>query len=150
AAVLYSTPGSTYFEDFNSLPTDVRASANIESGASAPQVDYPNGWTDDSTTVSGDRVGVPGWYLYHPITQSEGGANDHQRLRFGTGSSNTGSFWAFASGANNSDATNPEKALGSLSSNTMSAAGESMFIGLRLTNNTGQTLTQFTLTYNGE
>jgi hypothetical protein len=47
---------------------------------------------------------------------------------------------------------NTERSLGSLDSNTMASdtAGDSMSIGLRISNNTGLTLTDFTLTYDGE
>ncbi len=155
AAVIYSTAGSTYNQDFNGLPTDTRQSNSIQSGASPPQVNYTNGWQDDSSTVSGDHVGIPGWYLYHPTASaSEGGTNTRQRLRFGTGSSNTGAFYGFAAGS-----TNPEKALGFLPSTTMASNpvadpsasnDDTMFIGLRLTNTTGQTLDQFTVSYTGE
>lgn len=141
AAVIYSTPGSTYSENFDGLPTDMPSNANIQSGGTA----YINGWQDDTTTVAGDHVSVPGWYLWHPIAPaSEGGTNGHQRLRVGVGA-NTGGFWLF--GASNSA---PEKALGSLGSTTVAANNDNEFIAVRLTNNTGLTLNQFTVTYDGE
>ena len=142
ASVIYSTPGSTYSENFNGLPTDMPSNASIQSGGTA----YVNGWQDDTTTVPGDHVSVPGWYLWHPIDPggAERGTNGHQRLRVGPGA-NTGGFWLF--GASNSD---PEKALGSIGSTTVAANNDNMFIAVRLTNNTGLTLNKFTVTYDGE
>jgi hypothetical protein len=140
--ISYSTPGSLYSENFNSLPTDAPNNNNIQTGTGA----YTSGWQDNTTTVTGTRVSMAGWYLYHPITQTEGGANGHQRLRFGPGSSTTGAFYGFASGGT----TDSEKALGSLASNTMADPDAGMFFGLRLRNDTGATLDQFTLTYDGE
>src|SRR2546421_11966190 len=83
-AVIYSTPGSTYSENFNGLPTDMPSNASIQTA-------YVNGWQDDTTTVAGDHISVPGWYLWHPIDPggSERGTNGHQRVRVGAGA-NTG------------------------------------------------------------
>jgi hypothetical protein len=140
AAILYSMAGSTYSENFNGLPTDMPDSANSIQGV------YVNGWQDDTTTVSGDHVSVPGWYLWHPLDPSgtEDGTNHHQRLRNGAGQ-NTGAFWAFSG-----TATDSEKALGSIGSTTVAANNDNMLIVLRLTNNTGATLDTFTVTYDGE
>lgn len=134
AAVSYTTPGSTYQENFDSLPN---TPVNTSIQGSIP-------WTDDSTSTP-TSTSLPGWYLYHPIEQTEGGANGHQRLRIGTGSANTGSFWSYGA------ASSTDRALGSLASNTMATNPlPHMFIGLRLRNDTGSTLQQFTLSYNGE
>jgi hypothetical protein len=148
AAILYSTVGSTYTQNFDSLPLDAPDNASIESV-------YPNGWRDDSTTVAGSHVGLPGWYLYHPmIPVAENGDNDHQRLRFGDGSSSVGAFYAFSNGPN--AATNPEKALGMLPADelalppTTATRAMSMRIGLRLINNTGVALKEVYVTYDGE
>jgi hypothetical protein len=140
AAILYSTAGSTYSENFNGLPTDMPDSPN------SIQSVYVNGWQDDTTTVSGDHVSAPGWYLWHPLDPSgtEDGTNHHQRLRNGAGQ-NTGAFWAFSNTATDSD-----KALGSIGSTTVAANNDSMFIALRLTNNTGATLDSFTVRFDGE
>jgi len=141
AGIAYGTVGSTYSEWFNKLPSDQNDNSNIEDV-------YPVGWQDDvpdySTTPAGE-VSVNGWHLYYPIlTTSEGGFNDHQRFRMGTGQ-NTGSFWGFA---NSSDLG--EKALGSIGSTTTAANGAFFYMGLQLVNNTGQTLNSFTVTYDGE
>ena len=136
-AINYGSFGSAYTENFDGLPKDAPAGASIETV-------YTSGWQDDTTTVAGTRVSVPGWYLYHPLTPAENGFNDHQRLRFGPGA-NTGSFWAFGSSA-----TVTDMALGSVGSATVAADNTPMFIALRLTNTTGVTLTSFTVTYDGE
>src|SRR5436190_22559671 len=94
-AVGISYTGGTYSESFDGLPTEMPSNSNIQAGGTA----YVNGWQDDTTTVAGDHVSVPGWYLWHPLapttgTPPENGTNDHQRLRVGAGA-NTGAFWAF-------------------------------------------------------
>ena len=140
--ISYTTPGSTYSQDFNSLPTDPTNNASLETAAL-----YADGWQDDvdAAVSPQDDISVPGWYLYHPTDSGdEDGFNGHQRFRVGSGST-TGSFYAF--GASASD---PEKALGGLSSLTIAPDNAPMFTALRLTNNTGTTLNEFTLTYDGE
>ncbi|MGI8604558.1 MAG: hypothetical protein ACR2OZ_16420 [Verrucomicrobiales bacterium] len=147
AAINYTTPGSLYSENFDGLPTDAPNNAALQP---AP---YTNGWQDDTTTVAGDHVSVAGWYLYHPLipTGAEIGSNGHQRLRMGNGS-NTGGFWAFS----NTNPANTEKALGEIGSNTVAdpaavnPAERNLYLALRLTNNTGATLDNFTLTFDGE
>jgi hypothetical protein len=144
AAILYSTPASNYTQNFDSLPN---SPTNTSLGTS------PAGWIDDTSTPGANQFSIPGWYLWHPIMQSEGGANNHQRMRLGTGSANTGAFWSF--GASGS----AERALGMVSSNTMATPppitdmspdnGESYY-GARFTNNTGITLQNFTVSYAGE
>jgi PEP-CTERM motif len=143
ASVSYSAAGSSYLQDFNSLPTDPPSNGSLQ-GTGAGQ--YVNGWADDSTTIAATQISLPGWYLYHPIAPaSEAGSNGHQRFREGTGQ-NTGSFWAFASGG----ASDSEKALGSIGSTTVAGNGANMYMGLRLVNDTGLTLNSFTLSYDGE
>ena len=141
ASVVYN--GGTYTEEFNTLPTDAPNNASIETL-------YLDGWQDDVdyTTSPQSDVSVPGWHLFHPLSPaSENGFNGNQRFRIGTGA-NTGAFW----GASSTGATDTEKALGSLGSNTVAdpATNQSMYMALQLVNNTGQTLNNFTLTYDGE
>ncbi|MES2705398.1 MAG: PEP-CTERM sorting domain-containing protein [Verrucomicrobiota bacterium] len=139
AAISYSTLGSLYSENFNSLPVNAPSNGNVQTSA------YTNGWQDDSGTVAGDHFGVPGWYLYHPIAvAAEGGTSQHQRVRFGPGA-NTGSFWVFSS-----TAADTEKALGNVGSLTVAGDNANLYTALRLTNNTGVPLTSFTLTFDGE
>lgn len=150
----YSTPGSPYEQDFNTLPRP--------SGWGGPNNnlgDSPTGWIDDSPThdppvnpsvTSGPlpadyNFSLTGWYLWHPAGITEGGANGHQRFRNGSGGSGTGSFYSF--GASNG---NTERALGIVNSATLANVSAYAYIGLRLVNDTGVTLTEFTLQYNGE
>jgi len=138
-AISYSVPGSTYSENFNSLPADAPNNASIETV-------YTNGWRDDTATVAGTHVSLPGWYLFHPLSPAaENGFNGNQRLRMGTGA-NTGAFWAFSA----PDAANADKALGTIGSNTMADPGVNMFWGLRLTNDSLVALDTFTLTFDAE
>src|SRR6187399_2260316 len=76
AAIAYSTPNSTYFQDFDSLPISPE---NVSLGSTLSGA----GWIDDTTTPAINQVSVPGWYLYHPVDQTagEGGVNGHQRFR---------------------------------------------------------------------
>ena len=125
AAILYANASSLYSENFDSLPTDTATNGSIESI-------YVNGWRDDTTTIPGMEVSVPGWYLYHPLMPAnENGFNGHQRFRMGSGQ-NTGGFWGFGIRADE-----PEKALGSIGSTTVAANDANMYIALRVVNQTG-------------
>ena len=138
AAVGYSTPGSTYSQNFDSLPNTPE---NTSLGNS------PIGWTDDNASPGVGNFSIVGWYLYHPLVLAEGGVNSHQRMRVGAGSANTGGFMSF--GASGSS----DRALGDVGSNTLAGPNSptnSIWFGLRLSNDTGITLTDFTLTYDGE
>src|SRR6185437_16212953 len=135
ASVSYSTTASTYTQNFDTLPN---SPTNTTLGNS------PTGWTDDNAAPGAGNFSIAGWYLYHPLSVTEGGANGNQRFRNGSGSSGTGSFYSF--GANGST----ERALGILPATTLAGNGDSLRIGLRLTNNTGAALTTFTITYDGE
>jgi hypothetical protein len=138
AAISYTTPGSLYTQNFDSLPggpTNRSIQTNTQ---------YTQGWQDDSTSTD-TSLSIPGWYLYHPTASaSEGGVNQHQRLRFGSGTSGTGAFYSF--GANDSN----DRAIGMLPATTLASNGDSMRIGLRITNNTGAPLGSFTVTFDGE
>ena len=77
AGISYSTVDSLYSENFDSLPIDPPSNANLQGTGTGL---YTSGWADDTTTVAGTRISVPGWYLYHPLGPlTEGGANGHQR-----------------------------------------------------------------------
>jgi hypothetical protein len=137
AAVVYSTDGSTYSQDFDSLPN---SPTNTSLG------NTPSGWIDDTSSPGAGQFSIVGWYLNHPTSTTEGGANGHQRLRAGSGSSTTGAFYSF--GANSST----ERALGDLGATTLAADDGTgvLSMALRLTNNTGTTLNSFSLSYTGE
>jgi len=139
AAISYTTVGSPYTQNFDSLPTTPE---NASLG------NTPAGWTDDNASPGVGNFSIEGWYLYHPIAVTEGGfsgtATGNHRMRIGAGTANTGAFMSYGASAST------ERALGTLASNTLEAAGASQYIALRLTNNTGVTLGQFTLQYTGE
>jgi hypothetical protein len=137
AQIGYSVIGSSYTQDFDSLPN---TPLNTSLGAT------PIGWTDDNAAPGVGNFSIVGWYLYHPTLQAEGGFNGHQRMRIGAGTATTGAYMSFGP----STGTTTERALGALNSNTMAPAGSDMYIGLRLRNDTGQALYSFTLTYDGE
>jgi len=138
ASVSYTTPGSTYSQNFDSLPNSPE---NVTLGNSTI------GWTDDNAAPGANNFSIVGWYLYHPLPLAEGGFNGNQRMRIGAGSANTGGFMSF--GASGST----ERALGDVGSNTLAgpnAPTNSIWLGLRLSNTTGVTLNSFTVTYDGE
>ena len=132
-SVVYDTTGATYTQNFDSLPT---TPTNTSLGNS------PAGWIDDTTTPGTGQFSILGWYLYHPTSVTEGGANGHQRMRISTGSSTTGAFYSFGSGS--------DRALGDVGANTLAANGDNLYYALRLTNGTTDTLTDFTLSFTGE
>src|SRR5689334_11521003 len=102
ASILYSTTGSTYSQNFDSLPN---APENASFQTTKP-------WTDDATSTA-TTTSLPGWYLYHPISQTEGGTNGHQRFRATPGGNNTGSFYSFGSTGST------ERTLGDIGSTTL-------------------------------
>jgi hypothetical protein len=143
AAVTYSVFDSIYEQNFdfltatpqNSLP---KSPENASLGSS------PSGWINDTASPAAGNFSIPGWYLYHPTNQTEGGFNGNQRMRVGAGSSTTGAFWSF--GASGAD----DRALGSLGSATTGPGGSLNYIGLRLINGTGSTINSFSVAYDGE
>lgn len=139
AQISYSVIDSLYEEDFNTLPTGP-TNTNIQTHASG----YTSGWLDNSVTVPGTSVGLPGWYLWHPLEESpEGGTNGHQRFRFNNGTITTASFHAFGG-------TGGERALGAIGGTGLADNGDDMYFGLRLVNDTAQTLSGFSILYDGE
>src|SRR5689334_14766219 len=102
AAVSYTTPGSTYSQNFDSFPISPQ---NASLGNS------PTGWTDDNPSPAVGNFGIVGWYLWAPITATEGGFNGHQRVRIGPGSSTTGAFMSWGSSGSTG------RSLGSLDTN---------------------------------
>jgi len=141
ASVSYATPGSTYSQNFDSLPN---APENASLGNS------PTGWTDDNASPGAGNFSIVGWYLYYPTPTTEGGFNGHQRFRNSAAPGNTGSFYSFGA------SSTTERALGDIGANTLAPDGQTgndagnIYIALRLSNNTGQTLDSFTLSYTGE
>lgn len=89
-----------------------------------------NAWSNGST--------VEGWYLY--VQPSTAVTN----YIASTGTSTTGGFYSFGSAA-------ADRALGGIGSNALAASGSvAGWIALAATNSTGQSLSEFTLSFNGE
>jgi hypothetical protein len=67
-------------------------------------------------------------------------------MRIGAGTANTGAFMSYGVSAST------ERAFGSLASNTTAAVADGgvQHLGAKITNSTGVTLTEFTLSYDGE
>ena len=146
AAVVYN--GGTYSQSFDSLP-NTPTDTNIETSA------FTDGWQDDvDPAVSAQNdVSIPGWYLWHSVSPAaENGFNGNQRMRIGAGGANTGAFMSFGAAATT------ERALGAVGSTTIAnqptgtppANDTRILIAARLTNNTADTLNEFTLTFDGE
>jgi hypothetical protein len=156
AAVSYTEPGSSYTQNFDSLPVTPR-NANLQTATPS------RAWADDTTTA-GSVISIPGWYLHHAtnLLTGEGGTNGHQRFRVSSAAATTGAFYSF--GNNNSsapfDPDGGDRALGVINSNvitTTTATNPAVaienyqaYIGLRLTNDTGSVLRSFDVRFAGE
>src|SRR6266545_1264929 len=75
-SIIYSTPGSTYSQNFDTLPITPE---NVSLGTS------PIGWQNDNASPGAGNFSIVGWYLFHPASLSEGGFDGHQRMRIGAG-----------------------------------------------------------------
>ncbi|HOA75177.1 MAG TPA: PEP-CTERM sorting domain-containing protein [Phycisphaerae bacterium] len=123
AAIPYNAPGDVYTQNFDMLP-------NAPENTSLQDT---NPWVQDVTLTD--------WQIWHSnFASPEGGADGHQRFRIGRGNSGTGSMYSFGSSGST------DRALGCVSS---SVIGQGRW-GTRFVNNTGITLTEFTLSYVGE
>jgi uncharacterized repeat protein (TIGR01451 family) len=88
--------------------------------------------TAGSTT---NNLTIPGWFL----TEGGGGARDNEQYAVDTGSSATGDMYSYGA------AGSTERALGQLRSGTLIP-----LFGACYTNNTGATITNLAIAYNGE
>jgi len=88
--------------------------------------------TAGSTT---NALTIPGWFL----TESGGGARDNEQYAVDTGASTTGDMYSYGAAAST------ERALGQLRSGTLIP-----LFGACFTNNTGSTITNLAVAYNGE
>jgi uncharacterized repeat protein (TIGR01451 family) len=88
--------------------------------------------TAGSTT---NVLSIPGWFL----TESGGGARDNEQYAVDTGASTTGDMYSYGAAAST------ERALGQLRSGTLIP-----LFGACFTNNTGSTITNLAVAYNGE
>jgi len=116
-----SYTGGSYTQNFDTLP----ASGTFTLAGVGP------------FALDGAPVGASGLAGWSFAKYAGTGAN--AVFLVGTGTSTTGGVYSFGAAAN------PERALGSLGS-----GGVASRLGVALTNNTGATVTQFTLSYTGE
>ncbi|WP_158277465.1 immunoglobulin domain-containing protein [Opitutus sp. ER46] len=120
AAVFYT--GGTYSQNFDSLPS---ATGNFTLTGTGPI---------NLSAAPISATGLGGW----SFAKTMGNATV-ALFNVGTGSGNTGSLYSFGAAA----AT--ERALGALASNTLTCG-----FGVTLVNQTGHTITEFTISYTGE
>ncbi|HEX2852895.1 MAG TPA: ExeM/NucH family extracellular endonuclease [Opitutaceae bacterium] len=116
-----SYTGGSYTQNFDTLPS----SGTFTFPASGP-------YSLDAAPIN--AAGAPGWSLARV-----GGSGTVALFFFGTGSSTTGGVYSFGA------ASNAERAFGTLQSGTNVAV-----IGAVFVNNTGVTISQFTLGFTGE
>jgi len=88
--------------------------------------------TAGSTT---NNLTIPGWFM----TETGGGARDNEQYAVDTGASTTGDTYSYGAAAST------ERALGGLQSGTLIPN-----FGVCFTNNTGSTITNLAIAYNGE
>jgi hypothetical protein len=124
AQVSYTTSGSTYTQDFNTL---------IQTGTNQT-------WTNNST--------LTGWWLYRQPAPG----TDITTYNAGTGSSNTGNFYSFGASTTDADRALGGVASGGAYFGTPGPVSGAVagWIAVSLTNNTGESLTSLTVNYNGE
>jgi len=116
-----SYTGGSYTQNFNTLP----ASGSFTLSGNGP-------FALDAAPVN--ATGLAGWSI-----AKYAGTGANAIFLVGTGTNNAGGAYSFGS------ASSPDRALGSLGS-----GGVASRFGVALTNNTGVTVTQFTLSYAGE
>ncbi len=91
--------------------------------------------TTGTTNVWADDTTLPGWYAQFTVTPT-----NPTTYRADAGGSNTGAIYSWGTGAST------ERAFGSVASGT---PGD-IYIALKLTNNTGSTITSLDISYTGE
>lgn len=125
AEIAYTTPGATYSQDFDSLAS---TGTNVS-------------WANDST--------IAGWNLFRRTNATDTTPVAMTSYNAGDGSVNTGAFYSFGTTGSS------ERALGGIASGgaafgsppSGTVAG---WIASNIRNATGQTLSSFTLSFNGE
>jgi DNA/RNA endonuclease G (NUC1) len=120
----YNYAGGTYAQDFDTLPA---------SGTFTFATSGPFGFKDTQPNGVG-ALGMTGWSFVRYA-----GTGSAALFRVDDGSLNNGSIYSYGAG------TSTDRALGSLASVTTISR-----FGFTLVNTTGQTITQFTITYTGE
>jgi hypothetical protein len=135
AQVSITAGNLTYSQNFDSLTR----SSTLEA------------WTDNTATTStADSprvVGLAGWYAAAFASASAGTTNGYtpQIRAAGTTTSATGAFYSYGATGDS------DRALGTLPTDGITGAGAgALRFGVRFVNNTAQTITGFTFSYDGE
>jgi hypothetical protein len=165
--ISYSIAGSTYFQDFNSLPspgTNFTATVKTDNPVTMDGITYSFGTADPfdfaapilwETNLAGGlglADTMPGWYGWVQDTatpkasQASPGFN-----RFGASAGDQGRAGIISFGSTNSYAASTNRAVGLLSSGSKhgSGSGDDAF-SARFINNTPVTLTRMSLQFTGE
>lgn len=119
-----------------SLSVVAGASAQVSFNGGTYSQDF-NSLATSGTVAWNDNSTLQGWYLRR-MDDANGELGDE--YRGGDGTSNAGAAYGFGTG------TDSERALGSVASGSV----EHLAYGVRLTNDTGADITEFTLSYMGE
>lgn len=128
AAIAYSTAGTTYNQNFDTLSTT--------------GVDIP--WTNDST--------IAGWGLYHVTSSTNSAPVSAQFYDASDGSSSAGRFFSFGTSSDRALGSVGNPTFGSVLDrvNSLPANKPIGWVAASFTNSTGTQLTQFTVKYDGE
>ncbi len=129
--IAYSTAGSTYTQNFSTLP-DAGGIAAVTDGTGS-NVQGPYDLTSSSTGAFG-ASGLNGWYAANIAA-----ATAPERFAAGEPTTTTGALYDF------NDGTAGSQALGMISTTTTASRFGALFV-----NNTGGTLNEFSLSYTGE
>jgi hypothetical protein len=133
--ISYDTVGDTYSQNFSTLPLNGNPvpSTAVVTGTGTP-ARGPYNLASSSTGAFG-ASGLDGWYADNLIDPP----NDAEKFANGEPSTTTGALFDFNDGT-----------AGSQSLGTISTGSTASRLGVIFTNNTSQTLTQFSLSYIGE
>src|SRR5215204_3120174 len=66
AAISYGTVGGSIMQNFDSLP-------NSPTNVNLQTQTVPKMWIDDTAAPTASQISLEGWYLWHPLTDAEGG-----------------------------------------------------------------------------
>lgn len=127
ATAQISYTGGTYTQNFDTLPSS--GTVTLTTPTSAPGLIY-------SFTTDVGASGMPGWSFIRHFPATASGTS---RFLISDGNSSTGAAFSFGTTAST------ERALGALGSGSNATRFGAVF-----TNNTGTTITEFTLAYTGE
>ena len=128
------------------LGLGAQAQVNYSGGVYAQNFDAMPGTTNNSVNVAWtDNVTLPGWYASKTTFGVTDGTLGGTAASFDSTSSSADNVGLFSFG----EAASTDRALGSRATSNGSGNDQILY-GVRMINNTGQTLTRFTVTYTGE